>query len=291
MSINTGVKNKNLRLPRQRELDRSKPLVMGIINVTPDSFSDGGMFLAPDDAIRRAKNIIDEGADIIDVGGESSRPGSESVPKEMELKRVIPIIETIRKYSDLPISIDTTKADVARAALDSGADIINDISALRFDDKMKNVVVEHDVPIILMHMLGEPRTMQKEPVYKDCIQEIIDFFRERIEFCQSNGIDINQIILDPGIGFGKRLEDNLVILNELDKFGIFGRPIMIGASRKSFIQMICGDSNRPERRIGGSLAAMFRALDNGSDIVRVHDVAETVEALKVYRAIGERGVI
>ncbi len=276
-----------LALRHGRFLDFSRPLIMGVLNVTPDSFSDGGRFNTPEKAIAHAKNLIVEGADIVDLGGESSRPGSEPVSAEEEFRRVIPVIEGIRSFSDIPLSVDTTKAAVARAALKSGVDIINDISALRFDSDMAHFVAESNVPIILMHMLGTPKTMQASPTYADCVGEIRDFFAERIDFCKNNGIPRQNLILDPGIGFGKRLQDNLDILARLREFKTLGRPLMVGVSRKSFISMITDRLNAAEKRIGGSLAAALTALTNGADIIRVHDVAETVEALKVFRAIKE----
>ncbi len=264
------------------------PLIMGILNVTPDSFSNGGKYDEIDSAIARAGEIIDEGADIIDVGGESARPGSAPVALQDELERVIPIIKKIRDISDIPISIDTTKAKVARQAIDAGAGIINDISALKFDPDMIDVVSESHSPVILMHMLGEPKTMQHDPFYKNCINEIMQFFSERMHYCLNRGISKHQIILDPGIGFGKRLTDNLALINRIGEFKTFGCPVMIGASRKSFISMISGVDKHPESRIGGSIVAALRSIANGADIIRVHDVAETIEAIKISEAF-ERG--
>lgn len=276
-----------MELPGGRRLEFSRPLVMGVVNVTPDSFSDGGRFLKREDAIKQAHKIVDEGADIVDVGGESSRPGSEPVNLEEELDRVIPVIRTIRGFSDVPISIDTTKPEVARHAIEAGADIINDISALRFDNGMARIASENKTPVILMHMLGTPKTMQVAPHYNDCIKEIKEFFSEQIKHCSRNGIAKERIILDPGIGFGKRLKDNLTIIRNLGEFKSFGCPIMLGASRKSFISMVTGIGGDADKRIGGSLAAVFIAIRSGCDIVRVHDVAATVEAMQVLNAIGE----
>ena len=277
-----------MTLPSGQMLKFERPLVMGIVNVTPDSFSDGGMFYAPDDAITHARQLIEDGADIIDVGGESTRPGSESVPLDEEAKRVVPVIRAIRELSPIPISIDTTKSDVAEEAIKHGATIINDISALRFDKKMVEVAAAHRTPVVLMHMLGQPKTMQSAPHYHDCLSEIKQFFSERIHFCLNYGIDKNQIILDPGIGFGKRLEDNLDILRRLEEFRMFDCPLLLGASRKSFISMITRDRHDPMARIGGSIASAIIAVCNGAHIVRVHDVAATVEAIKVTAAI--RGI-
>jgi dihydropteroate synthase len=272
-------------LPRNRYLDFSRPIVMGVINVTPDSFSDANECLRLEDAVKRSHEIISEGGDIIDVGGESSRPGSDPVSPEEERERVIPVIEAIRGFSDIPISIDTTKAGIAELAVEAGADIINDISALRHDAGMVSVVAKYNTPVVLMHMLGTPKTMQENPYYDDCIGEIKEFFAERIEFCTSNEIGVERIILDPGIGFGKRLEDNLTIVRRLSELKIFGCPLMIGASRKSFISMITGIKGQADKRIGGSLVAMFYAIRSGCNVVRVHDVAEAVEAIKVLSAL------
>jgi dihydropteroate synthase len=275
-----------IMLPRNRRLDLTRSCIMGILNVTPDSFSDGGRYKNINAAVEHAKIMIENGAAIIDIGGESSRPGSEPVSGDIEKDRVLPVIEKIREFSDIPISIDTTKSDVASEAIEAGADIINDISALRFDNKMIDTAVKYDVPVILMHMLGEPKTMQSEPSYDDCIGEVRKFLMERIVACVKAGIDRDKIIIDPGIGFGKRLEDNLDILRNLDKLTELGYPVLLGASRKSFIGMISektpGDA---DKRIGGSLAAMFFALVAGCRIIRVHDVAESVEALRIYAAV------
>jgi len=285
MTGTTAKITSNMSLPRGRKLELSRTLVMGVLNVTPDSFSDGGQYIDPQKALNRAMCMIEEGADIIDIGGESSRPGSAPVNADEEMRRTIPIIEAIRKKSNIPVSIDTTKADVARQAIEAGADIINDISALRFDDGMANVAADFDGPVTLMHMLGTPGTMQDNPHYDDCLAEITQFFSERLEFCDKSGIDRARIILDPGIGFGKRLEDNLNIIKNLGRFSGLGRPLMIGASRKSFIQMITGIKRDADKRIGGSLAAVFYAVRFGCNIIRVHDVAETVETIKVINAI------
>ncbi|MCX6828608.1 MAG: dihydropteroate synthase [candidate division Zixibacteria bacterium] len=274
-------------LPRNRQLEMRKPMVMGILNVTPDSFSDGGRYAELDAAVERACRIIEERGDIIDIGGESSRPGSEPVALKDELERVIPVVLAVRKISEIPISIDTTKAEVARQAIEAGADIINDISALRFDAQMAEVAMESGVPVILMHMRGLPKTMQVDPIYENCVAEIKDFFRERLEQCRRYGIEREKIILDPGIGFGKRLEDNLAILRHIAEFKETGCPIMVGTSRKSFIGHITGGANEAEERIGGSIASALVALMGGADIIRVHDVAATVEAIKVWKALQE----
>jgi dihydropteroate synthase len=268
-----------------QQLPLSRPLVMGILNVTPDSFSDGGKFQTFESAKDRALQIRDEGADILDIGGESTRPGSSPVTPTEEIRRVIPVIEAVRPELRIPISVDTTSAATARAALDAGADIVNDISALRFDPEMAQVVAEHKVPVVLMHMLGSPKDMQVSPNYVDCIKEIMDFFRERIDFAVNQGIDRSKIIIDPGIGFGKRLSDNIEILTNLSEFTKLGLPILIGTSRKSFIGMLSGLDNEASERIGGSIGSMVAAVLNGANIVRVHDVKESVEALKVVAAV------
>lgn len=271
-----------------RQLELSRPLVMGILNVTPDSFSDGGRYGSLEKAVERALQMESEGADIIDIGGESSRPGSEPVTLEKELKRVIPVIRALKNYTKIPISVDTYKAEVARRALEAGAEIVNDISALRFDPAMVTLLAEKKVPVILMHMLGTPRDMQEDPTYKDCVAEISEFFTERVLFCAEMGIDKSKIIIDPGIGFGKRLSDNLEILSHLGEFKKLALPVMVGASRKSFIGMLNPESTSPDRRLGGSIAAAVAAVLNGADIIRVHDIAETVEALKVIQAVKDK---
>jgi dihydropteroate synthase len=260
---------------------------MGILNVTPDSFSDGGRFIAKDAAVEHALQMVADGADIIDIGGESTRPGAEPVGTEEEMRRVIPVIEMLRQETDAPISVDTYKATTAQAALAAGADMVNDVSALRFDNRMREVIASGKVPVVLMHMLGTPRDMQKNPHYEDCVGEIARFFAERIDYCIKNGIDRSQIILDPGIGFGKRLSDNLDILTHLRRFKEFSLPLLVGVSRKSFIGKIHPSGRPADQRLGGSIAAAVAAVNNGADIVRVHDVAPTVEALKVIQALKE----
>jgi dihydropteroate synthase len=246
-------------------------LVMGILNVTPDSFSDGGHFLAPERAVEHGRRMVAEGADIIDIGGESTRPGADPVPLETELERVLPVISGLRRESDVVISIDTYKAEVARRALEAGADLVNDISGLRFDPEMAEVVREADVPVVIMHIKGTPRNMQVDPHYEDVVQEIVDYFRERVAYARTEGIERRRIILDPGIGFGKRLEDNFVLLRELHRFAALGYPVLVGPSRKSFIGLTL---NLPvDERLEGTAAAVTAAILNGARIVRVHDVA------------------
>jgi len=263
-------------------LDDTK--IMGILNVTPDSFSDSNNYFEVDVAVKRALEMISEGADIIDIGGESTRPGAKKISIENELERVIPIIIELRKHPDIIISIDTTKAKVAMEALKAGASIINDISALQYDTDMVNVLLNFpDVPIVLMHMQGTPQTMQENPHYEDVIEEILSFFKERINFCEKNGIKKERLVIDPGIGFGKRHEDNLTILKKISEFRCLGVPIMLGASRKSFIGRIY-DSEASER-LAGSLASTALAFQQDIEIIRIHDVKEQNNFLNVMREI------
>ena len=246
-------------------------LVMGIVNVTPDSFSDGGEFYSSKDAIAHASKLINEGADIIDIGGESTRPGATEISSSDELKRVIPVIQGIRSNNpDILISIDTTKAIVAKEAVEVGANIINDVSGLSFDSQMPRTVASLNVPIIIMHMKGNPRNMQKNPEYKDLIDEILNYFKERIKIATKAGIDREMIILDPGIGFGKTVEHNFQILSKLNKFNKLELPLLIGPSRKSFIGLTLNLS--PEDRVDGTAATVAIGVNNGARIVRVHDV-------------------
>lgn len=263
--------------------------VMGVLNVTPDSFSDGGRFLSPEAAIARAETMVEEGAEIIDVGGESSRPGAAPVPLDEELRRVAPIVEILaQRLPRIPISVDTYKAQVARRALEAGASIINDISALRTDPEMVSVLKEHGVPVILMHMQGSPENMQIQPRYTDVVAEINDFFEERLAFCARHGLN-NQIVLDPGIGFGKTLEHNLEILRRLAELGKWSHPILIGTSRKSFLARILeargGNASEPQDRLEGSVASAVWAASQGARILRAHDVKATRRALDVLAAI------
>ncbi|KAA0012367.1 MAG: dihydropteroate synthase [Thermoplasmata archaeon] len=266
--------------------------IMGVLNVTPDSFSDGGRYLDPERAVERALEMQAQGADIIDVGGESTRPGSERIGADEELKRVKPVLEEICDKLSVPVSIDTYKSEVAEAAIRAGAAMINDISALRFDSGMVNVVKEYDVPVVLMHMKGTPKGMQENPHYDDVMHEIISFLHERKEFAVNNGIDGEKIILDPGIGFGKRtgkgIEDNCEIIGRLRELKVLGSPILVGPSRKTFIGNVCSDDDKPlpvDRRIEGTLAAVALSAVNGADIVRVHDVAEARRCLKLVDSI------
>jgi len=256
---------------------------MGILNVTPDSFSDGGKFLSPEKAVERALQMIEEGADIIDIGGESSRPGSEPVPAEEELRRIIPVIKKLRPQTDRLLSVDTTKSVVAEAALEEGVDLINDISAGRFDSEIFNLANKYQVPLILMHMKGRPKTMQVNPFYKDTLGEIDRFLDERVAMAHQAGLSSHQIIIDPGIGFGKRFKDNLLLLNHLDYFQKFHLPLLVGVSRKSFIGEII--SQPPENRLAGTIGACLIAVLRGAYILRVHDVQAVREAVQVAEEI------
>jgi dihydropteroate synthase len=256
---------------------------MGILNCTPDSFYPGSRLVGVDQAVQRAQTMIQAGADILDVGGESTRPGSDPVEAAEEIKRVVPVIERIRERSDVLISIDTRKVEVAEKALSAGADLVNDVSALRGGRLLAECVAERDVPVILMHMRGEPKTMQENPRYGDVIAEITDELSGSINFARSCGIREDRIIIDPGIGFGKRLQDNLAILRNLRSLRALGNPLLIGLSRKSFIGMVLG---KPvDQRLIGTVAANMLALMNGADILRVHDVAEAVDTVKMFEAV------
>jgi len=262
---------------RWRELNPDgRVLIMGILNVTPDSFSDGGRFLSPDAAVERALAMEKEGADIIDVGGESARPGADPVPVKEELRRVLPVLERLRGKLRIPISIDTTKAEVAEAALRAGASIVNDISALRFDPAMASLVAKFGAGLVLMHMLGTPKTMQQAPHYEDVVTEVRDFLAERAQYAQSQGIPREAIAVDPGIGFGKTVEHNLELLRRLPELVELGFPVLVGPSRKSFIGAILGLG--VEERLEGTLAACAVAVVRGADILRVHDVKEVRRA-------------
>ena len=261
----------------------SHTLIMGILNLTPDSFSDGGQFSDKNQATDYALKMIEDGADMIDIGGESTRPGAVPVSVDEELKRTISVIKSIRQQSDCLISIDTYKSPVAEAALDVGANLVNDISGLTFDEKMIDIVVTRKVPVILMHMKGTPRSMQVDPHYDNVIEEICEFFKRKVKSAKNSGILDNMIILDPGIGFGKRLEDNFEIIRELKQICAMGYPILLGPSRKSFIG---ASLNLPvEERLEGTLASITAGIMNGANIIRVHDVKETLRAVKIIEKI------
>jgi len=246
--------------------------VMGVLNVTPDSFYDGGRYAQPTAAVKRGLQMEADGADIIDIGGESSRPGANPIPLQEELDRVIPVIEGIRKRSDVLISVDTTKSQVATEALSAGATMVNDISALRFDPEMPGIVKESGASIVLMHMLGTPETMQLSPTYKDVIEDIRSFLSERIRYAEGMGISRARIVIDPGIGFGKLLSHNIAIIRRLNRLADLGPPVLIGVSRKSFLGEIL--DLPPEERLEGTIAASAIAIMNGADIIRVHDAKE-----------------
>lgn len=262
----------------------NRPLVMGIVNVTPDSFADGGRHFSLEAALAHARHLVAAGADILDVGGESTRPFSEPVPLEEELRRVLPVIEAIRAEMDVPLSVDTYKAEVARRALEAGADIINDISALRFDPDMAPLAAATGAPVILMHMKGTPRDMQTDPRYDDLLGEIKAFLAERRDFALAQGIAPEAIVLDPGIGFGKTFAHNLQILNHLDTFLDLGCPLLVGPSRKAFIGHYLGGLP-PDDRDFGTLAALAAAVLKGARILRVHNVAAAVQFLTLFQAI------
>lgn len=267
-------------------LSQNRPAVMAILNVTPDSFSDGGVHFDRNVAVDAALRMHEDGAAIIDVGGESTRPGSSEVSIEEELDRVVPVIEGIRKRSDVSISIDTRKARVAEAALDAGADIINDVSALRHDAGMRSLAAARGVPVILMHMRGEPRTMQENPHYDDVVQDVARELETWRDEAVAAGVDPASVLIDPGIGFGKTFEHNLELLAHCDAFTRIA-PVVIGASRKAFIGHLTGQAGGTPR-MAGSLAAVAAAHRGGAAIVRVHDVRETVDFLKVLRSIEAR---
>jgi dihydropteroate synthase len=269
----------------------TRPRIMGILNVTPDSFSDGGRYDSAELAVKQALRLIEDGADILDIGGESTRPGAVEIDIAEEVRRTVPVIKAIRHATrdfdeDVVISIDTRKPDVAEAAILSGADIWNDVSALGFDARSPETAAELGCPLILMHAQGRPETMQDNPEYADAVPDILGWLENRIaEICEV-GVERSAITIDPGIGFGKRQEDNLAILRHLDQFKALGFPILMGASRKSFIGRI--DGSEADDRLGGSIAAALWSAQAGADILRVHDVSETVQAMRVWEAIHDR---
>lgn len=262
----------------------TRTLVMAILNVTPDSFSDGGRFTSVEAAVAQAKRMAEEGADMVDIGGESARPGADPIPLDEELSRVIPVVEGVREeLPHVPISVDTYKAEVARRALQAGADLVNDVSALRFDPSMAALIAEAGVPVVLMHMKGTPKTMQQDPHYDDVVHEIIDFLADRIAWAADQGIQGEKVLIDPGIGFGKRPQDNTEILQRLREFKRLGRPILLGTSRKSFLGRLT--QRPPEERLEETIASVVAGALNGADIVRVHDVGPVKHALAVADAL------
>jgi dihydropteroate synthase len=260
-----------------------RPSVMGVVNVTPDSFSDSGVNLRADDAIAAARAMIGEGAAVVDIGGESTRPGSAPVSLDEELHRVLPVLEAVGEQ--LPISIDTAKAQVARRALELGAELVNDVTALRGDTGMAEAVAEGDAYLCLMHMLGEPRTMQRDPRYDDVVSEVKAFLEDRLSFAVDAGIAEERICLDPGIGFGKTVEHNFELIRRLGELTELGRPILVGISRKSSLGKILGDPDAKTGPLSASIAAAVAAYERGATILRVHDVREHVEALTAARAV------
>jgi dihydropteroate synthase len=267
-------------LPLEQRFPR--PSVMGVVNVTPDSFSDGGVNFDPGDAAASARLLLAEGAAIVDVGGESTRPGAERVSTEEELRRVLPVLEALQ---GLPVSIDTAKSQVAARALEAGAELVNDVTALRGDPELAGVVAEHDAYLCLMHMQGEPRTMQADPRYEDVVGEVVQFLADRLTFAVSQGIREESICLDPGIGFGKTVEHNFELVRRLDELTALGRPILVGISRKSSLGKIMGDPDAKTGTTAASVGAAVLAFERGASIFRVHDVREHVEALTAARAI------
>jgi dihydropteroate synthase len=263
-------------------MDLAPPVVMGVVNVTPDSFSDGGRFFERDAAVDHGRRLAAEGAAILDIGGESTRPGAEPVPEGEERRRVLEVVERLVEAGPA-ISIDTTKSGVARDAIDAGATIVNDVSALRFDPELAGVVAGAGVDCCLMHMLGEPRTMQDDPRYDDVVSEVKAFLEERLAFAVGEGIDEQRIWLDPGIGFGKTVEHNLELLRRLDELVAIGRPLVVGTSRKRFLGALTGGKAEDER-LPGTIATNVLAFERGASVFRVHDVAPLVDALAVAAA-------
>ncbi len=262
------------------------PLVIGILNITPDSFSDGGVFADPQQACTRALQMAREGADVVDIGGESTRPGATLIPAREELARVLPVIEAASSQLTIPMSIDTCRPEVAAAALEAGCRFVNDITACRHPE-MPDVVRAYDVPLVIMHMLGDPGSMQSAPSYDDVVEDIFAFLSERVEFLTSRGVTEDRIVIDPGIGFGKRFRDNLDLLKAAARFYELGRPLLIGASRKRFLgELLDADASA---RLSGSLAVAARCYQMGVDMVRVHDVKETVELFRVLDAMEHPG--
>jgi dihydropteroate synthase len=260
-----------------------RPMVMGVLNVTPDSFSDGGRYLDPGAAVKHALEMVDEGADLIDIGAESSRPGAEPVPEAEELRRLIPVVQEVCRRVSVPVSVDTTKAAVARAAIDAGAAMVNDISACRADPAMPAVVAETGAGLVLMHMQGTPQTMQQAPCYGSVVDDVRDFLHARMQAAVQAGVAADHILLDPGIGFGKNLDHNLTLLARLDALQSLGRPILVGVSRKAFIGEVLG--RRTDDRLMGTAAAVAIAVFRGAGVVRVHDVKAMQDVVRMVYAI------
>jgi dihydropteroate synthase len=266
-------------------LDLPFPCLMGVVNVTPDSFSDGGRYFAAEDALAQGLTLVREGAALVDVGGESTRPGSDPVPEEEEVRRILPVVESLAGRVGVPISVDTMKAEVARRALAGGASLINDVSALRSDPGMAAVIAEAGCPVCLMHMLGEPKTMQDDPRYDDVVDEVLRFLEGRMAFALARGIREDQIMIDPGIGFGKTVAHNLALLRDLGRFTTLGRPVVLGTSRKRFLGAILGAE--PAARTIGTVTTTVVGLLAGAHVFRVHDVKPNFEALRVGLAVLE----
>ena len=260
-----------------------KPAIVGILNVTPDSFSDGGRFLDTETAVAHALEMADEGADVIDIGGESTRPGAEPVSAQVEMQRTVPVIEKVTSLIEAPVSIDTYRLEVAEVAVRAGASMVNDISAFRVSPELAGFCAEHDLDVCLVHMQGEPRTMQEDPKYEDVVDDVKSFLSERMNFAVSQGIDERRVLLDPGIGFGKTLEHNMEILERLEELTELGRPILIGTSRKRFLGRITG--REVGNRVAATVASNVIAYSRGASVFRVHDVAANRDALDVARAI------
>jgi dihydropteroate synthase len=265
-----------------RELVLDRPRIMGIVNVTPDSFADGGRYDSPQAAVEHGLQMVADGADLLDIGGESTRPGADAVDEAEELRRIIPVIEALAKQTDVPISVDTSKPGVMRAAVAAGAGMINDVYALRQDGAL-DAAAALGVPVVLMHMQGEPRTMQADPHYDDVVAEVYGFFNQRLFACEMAGIAKKKLVIDPGFGFGKTVQHNLALLAQLRRMTELGVPVLAGLSRKRTIGEITG--RELDERVYGSVAAALIAVQNGAAIVRVHDVAATVDALKVWNAV------
>ena len=287
-SIKEAIKNisrthYSIRCREQTLVLGKRTLLMGVLNVTPDSFSDGGVFFDRKSAIAHGLDMVEEGADIIDIGGESTRPGSKPLELKEELRRVIPVIESLAKEVKIPISIDTYKSTVAQRAIEAGAQIINDISGLHFDPSLAQVAAREDIPLVLMHIRGTPETMQKDVRYGSLFSEIIQYLKDSIQLAENAGLDPRQIIIDPGIGFGKTVEDNLLIIKNLFEFCILGKPILLGTSRKSFIGKIL--NTEADNRMEGTLSSIAIGVFNGAHIIRSHDVLQARKAIAVADAI------
>jgi len=266
----------------KKVFDFSRTYIMGVLNVTPDSFSDGGKYFSVESAVRRGMEMVEEGADIIDVGGESTRPNSESISVEEELRRTIPVIEQLAKRIDVPISIDTTKSKVAEESLNVGATIVNDISGLTFDEQIVSVVAKAKASLVVMHIQGNPKTMQQNPHYENVVEEVKGFLSNAVSKAKANGI--SQIFIDPGIGFGKTMRHNLLLLKNLNEFTSLGHPILVGASRKSFIGKLTNELST-DKRLEGTAASIAFSISNGANVVRVHDVKEMKKVVQVTDAI------